>query len=67
MQVIGKNIHYIRIIKGITIKEPSQLNGIREKYLAKIENGTAFGLGIRKVFIIAEELDVPTYVLFKGA
>lgn len=65
-ELFGQNVKNVRIQKGWTIKKLALKTGIREQYLLKIENGTAFGITTTKFFKIAEALEVQPSVLAKG-
>ena len=54
----GKKVNKIRTKKGLSIKELSEKTGIAEKYLIKIENGTAKRLNVLQVIDIAKGLNI---------
>ena len=65
LKILGKNVQKIRQSKNITIKEMSEITGIREKYLKKIEKGEAMGITTSKIFLIADALSVRVSLLLK--
>lgn len=56
LEILGKNIQKIRTKKKITIKELSKKTEINEKYLKKIEQGTAIRISTKHLFKIATVL-----------
>ncbi len=65
-KIIGQNIKENREKKGITLEEVSQKTGIRIAYLKKIENGEAFRVSTKHLFLIAEALNIMPHILVKG-
>lgn len=65
-KIIGQNIKENRKKKGITLEEVSQKTGIRIAYLKKIENGEAFRVSTKHLFLIAEALNIMPHILVKG-
>lgn len=66
LKIFGKNIWKIRTKKEISIEELSKKANLREQYLKKIENGTAFGVSIKHLFRLANALNVNPSELVKG-
>ncbi len=65
-KIIGQNIKENREKKGITLEEVSQKTSIRLPYLKKIENGEAFRVSTKHLFLIAEALNIMPHILVKG-
>lgn len=66
LKITGQNIKENREKKGITLEEVSQKTGIRVSYLKKIENGEAFRVSSKHLFLIAETLNVMPHILLEG-
>ena len=66
LKIFGENVRKQRENKNITIKELSQKTKIREQYLIKIENGSAFNLPLSYVFILSEGLKTKPHILCFG-
>lgn len=62
----GQNIKEFRQERNMTIKELSQITGIRIQYLYKIEAGKAYGLSTSHVFIFAEAFKLKPHEVVKG-
>lgn len=65
-KIIGQNIKENIEKKGITLEEVSQKTSIRLPYLKKIENGEAFRVSTKHLFLIAEALNIMPHILVKG-
>lgn len=64
-KLLGTNIKNKRETANLSIKDLSELTGIRKEYLKKIENGTAYRVLIDKHLAkIADALKVPLRSLF---
>lgn len=66
LKILGQNIKENIEKKGITLEEVSQKTSIRLPYLKKIENGEAFRVSTKHLFLIAEALNIMPHILVKG-
>ena len=62
----GQNIKKFRRERNMTIKELSELTGIRVQYLYKIEAGKAYGLKTSHIFIFADAFKMKSYEIVRG-
>ena len=63
---LGLHIKNLREERDISIKELSKKTGIREEYLTKIENGTAYGVMLeRHLAKIAKVFEIKFSQLFE--
>ena len=62
---LGLHIRQLREYRNISIKDLSTQTGIRQEYLKKIENGTAYGILIKRHLVkIAEVFEIKLFELF---
>ena len=62
---LGLHIRQLREKREISIKELSEKTGIRQEYLKRIENGTAYGILIKRHLVkIAEVFEIKLFELF---
>ena len=66
LKIFGQNLHKARINAKLSLKELSEMTQINEKYLKRIEEGTAFGLPVSYVFILSQALKTKAYILCDG-
>lgn len=66
LEIFGSNLKKIRENKNMSLKELSIKTQMRVEYLKKIENGTAYGLTISKIFIIANALNTTPSFFVEG-
>ncbi|MBR1907862.1 helix-turn-helix transcriptional regulator [bacterium] len=65
-KLIGERIKFLREKQNLSIKDLSIKTKISARYLAKIENGLAFGMCINKhLLVIANVLNVKISELFE--
>ena len=63
--LLGKHLKALRIERNISLSELSDLTGIREPYLQKIEEGSAYRVSISKhLQKIAKVFNIELYKLF---
>lgn len=57
-KIVGNNIKEVRINKHLTIKQLSEISGINEKYIVKIEKGEAVKMSATHLFKLADALEI---------
>ena len=62
----GKNIKEFRQERNITLQELSELTGIRQQYLKKIEDGKAYRISSTHVFVFAKAFKIKPHEVLKG-
>lgn len=58
MGLLGNRLKEIRQQKNITINELSKKSGLSARYIKKIENGQAFNINIRHVYLLYTSLEL---------
>lgn len=58
MVLLGNRLKEIRQQKNITINELSKKSGLSARYIKKIENGQAFNINIRHVYLLYTSLEL---------
>jgi len=61
---VCENIKKYRLQKGLSIKELSNMSGVSEKYLTRIENNDVKKLILKKIVSIAYAMNIPVCDLF---
>ena len=63
IEILSKNIKYLRLTKGLTKKEMAKLLGIGVGSLSKLENGELpHRLMVEVLFVLEEEFDIPAHL-----
>ena len=65
-KIFGENVRKNREKANMTTKELSEKTGISEDYIKKIEIGSLKDMSSSKVFILANALAIPPYMLCEG-
>ena len=58
MVLLGNRLKEMRQQKHITINELSKKSGLSARYIKKIENGQAFNINIRHVYLLYTSLEL---------
>ncbi len=57
LKMLGKNIQYYRKLKNLSQNELAEMISFSREHLASIETGKEY-ISLRKLFLIADELEV---------